>query len=316
MNIFLGIDGGGSHTRAMIVSQEGKILGTAQSGPSNYHNVGLDAASREILQATKSALQEAGQKLSDITYAYLGCAGIKSSLDKSRLRSRVETEGLAPNGEILVENDLWNALAGGLSGRPGIALIAGTGSNCVGRNQEGKSFMCGGWGWILDDQGSAMGLTLTALRQAVRAADGRSRPTRLLDSALAFLGLSEVEEILAKLLVDDWTPDQLASFAPVIMRAATDGDRIAGRVLEDGAAALAELVAGVNRQLSFHESPEIVLLGGCLRSGPPYQPLVEAAITKAVPEGKVIEPEASPLDGAALNALLHAGVSPLPRLFS
>lgn len=314
MKLFLGIDGGGSHTRAYLVNARGCILGKGNSGSSNYHNVGLETATHRLLEAGLEAAASAGCTLDMVHCAFLGCAGIKSTVDTSRLRASAETAGLAPAGRIEVENDLVNALTGGLTGRPGIAVIAGTGSNSLGRDVHGHSRMCGGWGWMLDDAGSAMGLTLSAMRRVVRGVDGRNPPTRLTASLLAFLGLTEPEEILARLLVDEWSVDELAAFAPVLMRSAEAGDAGAEAVLREGANALGELAATLSRQLHFPEGPEIVLLGGCARSGPPYQPLVEAAISSAVPEARLIEPEASPLEGAALNALRLGGIDPLPLL--
>ncbi|MDA3874881.1 MAG: ATPase [Kiritimatiellae bacterium] len=314
MNLFLGIDGGGSHTRALVVNAQGCILGRGQSGSSNYHNVGLETATRQLVEAGQQAAMSADCSLSDIQAAFLGCAGIKSTVDKSRLRGAAETAGLVPEGQIVVENDLVNALTGGLNGRPGIAIIAGTGSNSLGRDVHGHIRICGGWVCMLDDAGSAMGLTLSAMRRAVRGVDGRKPPTRLTASLLAFLGLNEPEELLARLLVNEWSVDSLAAFAPVLMRAANAGDAGAGAVLREGANALGELAATLCRELDFPVGPEIVLLGGCARSGPPYQPLVEAAIARAVPAGRLIEPEASPLEGAALNALRLGGIGPLPIL--
>ncbi|MCC5843712.1 MAG: ATPase [Verrucomicrobia bacterium] len=298
----LGIDGGGTHSRAVLVDETGRMLGRGEAGSGNYHNVGLDQAVANLKAASEAALADAGLKSCRPAVAFLGCAGIKSSLDKSRLRAAAERAGLAPAGEITVENDLHNALAGGLGGRPGIALISGTGANCLGRDESGDTFMCGGWAWILDDRGSAMGLALAAFHAAVRAADGRARPTRLLPAALAFLGLSEPEEMLARLHVTPWTPDEIAAFAPVVGRCAEAGDAAAKKVLRDGANALAEIVKGTVQALAFPKGADVVLLGGCARSGAPYQPLIEAAIRKQVPQVRIIEPEGSPLDGAAINA--------------
>lgn len=314
MNIYLGIDGGGSHTRAILVNAEGCVLGTAEAGPSNYHNVGLETATANILEATRLAAKSAEVKTTSICAAYLGCAAIKSSLDASQLRASVETAGMAPAGNIRVENDLWNALAGGLNGRPGIAIIAGTGSHCAARDPLGNTTTCGGWGWMLDDAGSAMGLTLSALRMAVRSADGRRKPTRLLEAALAFLGLSDPGEMLAALLMEPWSPDQLGRFAPVVVRCAQEGDAAARRVLRQGARALAELAATAAKRLSFPNGPEIVLLGGCARSGDPYQPLIEQELRKALPNARLTEPEGSPLQGAAVNVIQQVGLSILPSL--
>lgn len=314
MKVFLGVDGGGTTTRAVLVNSKGQVLGRGESGPSNYHNVGLPAAISNIVEATERAQQASGLQTLTIQAAFLGCAGVKASVDIARMTSAAETTGLAPAGEITVANDLHNALAGGLSGNPGIALIAGTGTNCLGQDAAGKTFMCGGWGWLLDDEGGGFGLSMAAMKASAQSADGRAGKTSLLPSVLAFLGLSEPNELLARLYVDKWTPDELAGFAPVVIRCANDGDATANRILKEGAVALARLVAGAARPLNFPNGPDVVLLGGCARSGIPYQPLVEAAILKACPGARLVEPEHSPVHGAALNALRAGGIHPLPKL--
>ncbi len=313
MKIFLGIDGGGTGTRAVLVDTTGRVRGEGESGAANYHNIGMNKAVANLLDATNLARQAAGIK-QPLDAAFLGCAGIKSGTDIARLKSAAETAGIGPTGEIVVANDLHNALAGGLSGRPGIALIAGTGTNCLGRDASQRTFMCGGWGWLLDDRGGGFGLALAAFQAAARAADGRAPKTRLLEAALAFLGLSEPNEMLARLYVEEWTPGELAGFAPVVVRCAGDGDKTAESILKQGAEALAELVAGTAKQLEFPKGPEVVLLGGCARSGPPYQPMIEEAIQRRCKGARLINPEHSPAHGAALNALRTGGISPLPKL--
>lgn len=313
MKVFLGIDGGGTRTRAVLVDAAGHIRGEGESGSANYHNVGMKQAVANLLDAARLADKAAGLKRRPDA-AFLGCAGIKSSTDTSRLTSAAETAGLGPAGEIVVANDLHNALAGGLTGRPGIALIAGTGTNSLGRNGAGKTFMCGGWGWLLDDRGGGFGLAMAAFQSVARAADGRAPKTRLFAAALAFLGLAEPNEMLARLYVEEWTPGELAGFAPVVVRCAEEGDATAKKILKQGAEALAELVAGAAQQLEFPKGPDVVLLGGCARSGPPYQPMVEAAIQRRCRGARLIDPEHSPAHGAALNALRTGGISPLPKL--
>ena len=131
---------------------------------------------------------------------------------------------------------------------------------------------------------------------------------------LAFLGLSEPNELLARLYAQTWTPDELAGFAPVVTRLAEEGDRAALDVLREGARALATLVARCARVLDFPKGPEVVLLGGCARSGPPYTPLIESAIRAAKSDVRLIAPAYTPLHGAALNALRLGGISPLPAI--
>lgn len=311
---FLGLDVGGTHTRAVLVDAAGRVRGIGQAASANPHNVGIRTARVRLHEAASSAWTSAGKVFQPARHAFLGCAGVKSRREILEMRALAEGEGFAAAGDVTVENDLHNALAGGLGGRSGIALIAGTGSNCLGRDARGKTFLCGGWGWLLDDEGSGFGLAMAAMRAVARAADGRARPTSLTAAVLAFFGIAEPDELLACLYVRRWTPGEVADFAPVVMRHAAEGDAVAKGILLAGARALAGLVAGAVRALEFPRGADVVILGGCGRSGPPYQELVERELSAACPGIRLLEPEGSPLAGAALNALQFGGIRPLPTL--
>jgi len=311
---FLGMDVGGTTTRAVLVNAEGRVAGVGQAGSANPHNVGEAMSRTRLAEAATAAWAATGEAFQPARHAFLGCAGVKSRHEICAMRAVAEGEGLAAAGDVTVENDLSNALSGGLSGRPGIALISGTGSNCLGRDQRGNAFMCGGWGWLLDDEGGGFGLALAAVKAVARAADGRSRATSLSPAVLAFFGISEPNDLLACFYIRKWTPADIAEFAPVVMRHAAEGDAVAKGILASGARALAALVTGTLHALDFSDMPEVVLLGGCGRSGSPYQDLIERELRTTCPGIRLVEPEGSPLAGAALNTLNAGGVHPLPNL--
>lgn len=307
MDFYLGIDGGGTRTRAVLIDGRGKVLGVGEGPSSNFNNVGEKDAGKNLRAATEKAFHGAGIGLRPASGAFLGLAGVKSSEDIARMTAVAESCGLASVGAITVKNDLYNALAGGLDGEPGIALIAGTGCNCLGRDAGGTYFMCGGWGWFMDDGGSGFGLSSDALRTAVRMADGRETPTRLLTAVLSFYGVSEPNALLARLYNTEWSPTGIAGFAPVVVRLASEGDEAALAVLHRGAKNLAELISTTSLKLDFPDGPQVVLLGGCVRSGPPYQTLVEEAVRKACPHVCLRDPVRDATYGAALNALQLSG---------
>lgn len=311
MDSYLGIDGGGTRTRGVLAAASGEVLAEAEGGASNYHNADAVAAADAVARVAEEALERAGHPRLRCVYA--GCAGIKARRDIEALGAALARRDVFAGASIEVANDLHNALAGGLAGRPGIALIAGTGSNSLGRDGAGATFMCGGWGWLLDDRGGGFGLAIEAVRHAARSADGREAPTALLGRAMEFFGVAEPNELLARFYVDPWTPDGVAAFAPEVMRCAAEGDATAARILETGAAALAELVGGVFRKLDFSGGPDVVLLGGCVSNAPVYAALVADAVRNTVPGARIVAPVYGPAYGAAINALRYGGIAPLPE---
>jgi glucosamine kinase len=304
--LLLGVDGGGTRTRAVLLQSDGRVIGLGESDSSNFNNMGEDVAAENLRLATVAAFADAGIPFSPVKAAFLGLAALKSEADIARMVAAIGSRGLAPAGWTQVKNDLHNALAGGLDGEAGVAVISGTGSNCLGRDPRGNYFNCGGWAWLMDDGGSGFGLSIDALRTAVRMADGREKQTPLLPAVLEFYKVPHPDFLLERLYNRKWTPAEIASFTPTIMELAAAGDPAAMEILRRGALALAGLVSTTAANLDFAKAPRVVLLGGCVRSGAPYQPLVESEIRNSCPGVRLMEPLHDTVYGAALNALRFA----------
>ena len=302
-DLLLGIDGGGTSTRAVLLLESGEVVGVGEAPSSNVNNLGAEAAGCNLYAAAAAAFGAAGLPCVQAKAAFLGMCATRSAGDIAMMTGIAEAQNLAPKGSVTVRNDLYNALAGGLDGEPGIAVIAGTGSNCLARDPSGNHFTCGGWGWFLGDEGSAFALSADALRTAVRMADGREEPTPLLDVVTSYYDVPDPDFLMARLYNNEWSPVDMAGFAPILMKLAGEADPAALAILGRGAAALAELIETAASRLAFEEAPRVVLLGGCVRSGPPYQSIVEAKIREACPGVRLQDPLFSTTYGAALNAL-------------
>jgi N-acetylglucosamine kinase-like BadF-type ATPase len=117
---------------------------------------------------------------------FFGMAGVVSTADQAIVHDIARSLGLG--GAVQVDHDIRIALAGGLSGRPGIALIAGTGSSCFGINAAGERWQAGGWGHLISDEGSSYWFGWNAIRLAAGACDGRWETTRCGRRCCASLG--------------------------------------------------------------------------------------------------------------------------------
>ena len=229
------------------------------------------------------------------------------------MREIPEVSGLV---KVIVENDARIGLTGGLSGRPGIVLIAGTGSACLGINSRSETWWCGGWGAMADDAGSAAWIGLRAMQLAVRAEDGRVAPTALRDLVFDFLGLREPRELIDRVHNRGLTREDLGSLAPRVIAAAREGDATASRLVEDAIAELSQLVCTTASRLFRNESCEMILVGGLALSGPPFQPMLIERIQRDTPTIAVRNPEMSPVQGAVLEAMRADGVVWTPAVLS
>lgn len=304
----LGIDGGGTHTRAAILDETGMLLGTGSAGPSNYQSAGLVAAGENIRRATDAAFAMAGIPPAPATAVFLGMAGVVSATDRAAMETIARELHLGER--IGVDHDIRTALAGGLAGAEGMALIAGTGSACYGRRDDGAAWRAGGWGHLLDDPGSGYWIGLQGLMATVRGADGRDARTALADILTDAIGLHDIGDIIRLAGHEGLSRTGIAALARPVLKAWDDGDPAAASIVRRGANELAAMVRAVAVALDWEQrAVPVVTIGGVLdHTG--YRELVIAAIGESLPRASVAHPLLPPMLGAGLLALELAGISP------
>lgn len=305
--IFLGIDGGGTKTQVAICDETGRVLGVGLGGASGIDSVGADAATISIGAAVDVARQQAALAAAPFDAVFFGMAGVVSEADRSIVHSVAQR--LQLGDAIHVDHDIRIALAGGLSGRPGIALIAGTGSSCFGMNAQGERWQAGGWGHIIADEGSSYWFGWNAIRLAIGAYDGRWSSS-LLTPVQARLGLRAMTDIHYRLYTQGISKTEIAGFAPLVIEAATAGDIMAQQLIQQGTRDLATMVAAVARHLGWQEAPcEVTLTGGLWRAGEPILTPFRTHLSDILPQARSIMPELPPVLGACVLALQQSGVA-------
>ncbi|WP_137134084.1 N-acetylglucosamine kinase [Rhizobium sp. FKY42] len=252
--LFLGVDGGGTGCRARLVDEAGNILGQGLSGPATTR-LGVGNAWASVMRAWTGAAEEAGlnpESANNVT-AGIGIAGL------TRAGSREELEALPhPFGGICFTSDGAAACLGAHSGHDGGIVIAGTGSiglAIVG----GQELRAGGYGFPISDEGSGADLGLKAIQLSLRAFDGRREKTALLNEVL-----NRFDHTPAKIVgwMDKATATDYATFAPLVLRHADQGDAAGRQIVQSGAEQIDALV----RRLLDYGAPLVTLLGGL--SGP------------------------------------------------
>ena len=263
--LFVGVDGGGSRTRALIAGRDGPVLGSGNGPASNHYGVGVDGAMEGVARAIAAAAEEMGGPV-QLTAACFGLAGVNRPVDEQVLRHAIAERGFAPRFEVV--NDVELVLAAGTGGAWGIALVAGTGSICHGKTRDGRKARAGGWGYILGDEGSGYSIASQALRLATQTADGRAHAPRILAEVLHHWDLDEPEQLLGRVYRRDTTIGQIAALASRILPLAEQGDEAAIDLVDRAAAQLAQLVDAVAEPLDFgaDDPPPLALAGGVLRS--------------------------------------------------
>lgn len=254
---FVGIDGGGSKTLAVIVDAQGCERGRGLAGSGNHAVVGLEQAVSQLRAAVEEAARAAGCSL-PLQTAWFGVAGVDSPYDHDQLLPHLSM--LAQT--VLLTNDAELVL-GALANRVGVALIAGTGTIGLGRNAVGDFARASGWGHLLGEEGSGYELGRQALIAAVRAADGRGPQTLLLDRILAHWHLPDASGILAAVYPVADTA-KIARLSSLVFAAAHAGDAVAQEIVQRAVNELALVATTVSDKLHFSDQPLPLALGGSL----------------------------------------------------
>ena len=273
MQLFLGVDGGGTNCRAAVCDASGRIRGRGDAGPANIAT-DLDGACGNILAAAAAALAQAGGGALHDLVAGLGLAGANAAGVPDRLLAKL------PFRRALLVTDGVTAVKGALGPRDGIVAALGTGS-VFGVQRGGAVRQIGGRGLVLGDEASGAWIGRAILSRALRAEDGLAPLTPLLRDLIGEMGGSDgvvAFSLRAK-------PVDFAGFAP---RVAASGDPAAQAVMDS---AVAEVLAAV-AALDAGEGLPVVLVGGL---APVFARLLESRLPLVPPAG-------SALDGALLLA--------------
>lgn len=313
MEFYVGIDGGGTKTAAAIFNAQGKLVGSGEGGPSTYGVTPAVTFEQSIATAIASAVaaaeQASGLAPDRFSAAFLGLGNVVSELDRSEVRKIAARLIPAPVERIGVDHDCRVALAGGLSGRPGLVLIAGTGTSSFGMTADGRSWRSGGWGPLIDDEGSGYWLGLQAIRAAVLAYDGRGPESLLLEMIREAFRLRDINDLMNRLYAVGISRTEIAALAPRVFEAANQGDGVALALIRQGCAAMADAVLAVARRLDLDQHPvELAVVGGLVEAGETlFAPLVEA-VRARLPQCDTHLAELSPVAGAGLLALQLGGL--------
>jgi N-acetylglucosamine kinase-like BadF-type ATPase len=306
---FLGVDGGQSSTTAVIGDEHGKTIGWATAGPCNH--VGAAEARVKFLRVMRECISQAAERAGidsvdgrwPFEAACLGMSG--GTADKSALLHE-----LLISDYIQITDDPNIALAGATGGKPGIVVIAGTGSIAFGQNARGETARAGGWGFIFGDEGSAFDIARQGLRAIMREYEGWGGHTALTPAYLAATGAADPSELLHLFYKPEWPRSRVAQLAKIVDRTAEEGDPVAAGVMHLAAQQLAMFATSVQRQLfAKDDAVRTSYVGGVFTS----RLLLERFRSLVSLETEFAPPAHGPATGALILAWRAAGVTVSPQ---
>jgi N-acetylglucosamine kinase-like BadF-type ATPase len=312
----LAVDGGNSKTDVALIAADGSVLAAVRGPTSSHQQVGIDAGIVRLRalvdQATSSAvLRGAARPVAGL--AVYGLAGADFPSDVRLLRSALAAERFASTDLVL--NDTFTALRAGTRRPWGVALICGQGVNACAVAPDGRSARFDGVGDASGDWGGGGGLGSAAVAAAVRGRDGRAPRTSLERLVPAYFGLRSPAALTKALYFERVSERRLSELAPLVFRAAVDGDKVARSIVDRLADELVGMARALIRRLRLGRlDPDVVLAGGVFRTDEPgFQARLEAGVHAAAPRARLVRLTAPPVLGAALiglDRLARDGVTP------
>jgi N-acetylglucosamine kinase-like BadF-type ATPase len=300
--LFLGIDGGGTKTSAIIMNASKEVLAEGEAGPSNPLRVGVETAVTNIIKATEEACDRGGLIAVDISAATLGLAGVRRRDIRERVRDSFCKRLNIKDTTVVTDAEI--ALFGTTMGKPGLVVIAGTGSICLGKNEKGETAISGGWGPLAGDEGGGAGIAQTALHTVAKASDGRGRKTALTERAAEYFRASGPENLIVAIYSPQVDNLRIAGFARLVVETALDGDEVAMEILRDAGLELGLAACAVIRKLGLaRRKVPIGCVGSVFKAGELLtEPMLEV-IHKTAPAAFLSEPVLQPSHAAAIMAM-------------
>ncbi|WP_162606408.1 N-acetylglucosamine kinase [Jiangella asiatica] len=270
--LVIGIDAGGSHTRALVAGTDGQRVGAASAAGANPVVHGWDQALTSVSGALRAAL--VGVDPNRVRLLVPAIAGIAAK-DASRLQADVRSlcHALGFACPVYPVSDLEAAFAGGTASTNGVVVLSGTGA-VAGLIHDGRLVrQIDGYGWLVGDEGSGFWLGREAVRAALAALDGRGSATGLVADVAEALDVTQTPDGLVT-EVYQHQPIRLAELAPIVTKAAAAGDAVAIDIIRCAADALLTAVSALHPPGRSRSPTRIVLAGGVLTGPGPVADIV------------------------------------------
>ncbi len=298
--LYLGVDGGGSRVRTLALDLErGSRTAVEHDIPADFSSIPTAAVLDALEMAARSALERQGRTADS---AFAGIAGCVTQEQRDAVADRLLATGVAR--EVAVHHDAYTTWFGATGGRPGVIVIAGTGSSVFTVDGDGNELLVGGFGGVFGDEGGGSDLGREALRAAAAAEDGYGYGRRIRAAVLDGLGIGSMREAMDVQHASEagW----LARLAPPLLALAGDAEPVALGILRARLGYLADQIAVAVDVCPG--SPAVAVFGaGSLFRNQRYLQELTAAVQERRPRASLRRSDRTPVEGAVLAAVARAG---------
>jgi N-acetylglucosamine kinase-like BadF-type ATPase len=310
--IVIAVDGGNSKTDLALVRSDGSLLSLVRGPLSSPHHVGVGGCLDVLQRLLDQALIEAGLRDGNRPVAEVGAflmAGVDFPNEERELQEVLDARGWAARNSV--GNDTFAVLRAGTERGWGVAVVCGSGINCVGVAPDGRHARFPALGEITGDWGGGYDVGMAALSAAARSEDGRGPKTSLEQDVPAHFGLTTPRELAEAIHRRQIATGRVIELAPLVLSSAAS-DAVAAGIVDRLAAEVVALASAALARLELTNEPVEVLLGGGLLQAGDGRLLdaIERGLHTIGPMLTVRPTDAPPIVGAALLALDELGANP------
>ncbi|MGN7478425.1 N-acetylglucosamine kinase [Solibacillus silvestris] len=254
--LWIGIDGGGTKTIAVIGDKGGHLLAVAKGSSGNLTAISTEQLYTLINNLIDQLLMKTDAALSDVETVFAAMAGADRQAEQQKIYDAFWQSPIL--AKLKVQSDIHAALAAGTWGREGTLLIAGTGAIVFGYEQQ-KIFRAGGWGYLLGDEGSGYHLGKLAIRSILKANDDKVPLKPFQEKILTHFNILSPDQLITK-VYSSTNPVAAISSVSRIVLTACDEDILAKSIVKAVHEALLELIDSVYSRID--RTNPVVLHGG------------------------------------------------------
>lgn len=293
----IGMDGGGTKTKVFIADRNQNILEEIIGGATNYNGTDKERIDKNM-QDIFQTLEERGYKKANCRGICIGTAGISNPIVTEYLNDNIKRFGYTCPVSIVGDHE--TALVGALLQAEGMILIAGTGSICYGKDEYGKTYRTGGFGYLIDDEGSGYAIGRDILSAVVKAYDKREVDTVLRELVYEFLHITSIEELIRYVYNPNHSKKDIAKLSILIDRAYHLKDRAALSIMDKCVTGLVELTKPILNYMKVDCT--IAVAGSVLLNNHEILDRFIARMKVKYPKVSIIKPKRDAAYGAIILA--------------
>ena len=298
MKYYIGVDGGGTKTTVCIAAADSSVLLTETTRGASWREYGINVVADNIKKVIGELLPATGETIAGLA---LGLPLYGESEDGDRDLEK-ELQNQFHGIPLYITNDVEAGWAGSLNLKPGINVVAGTGSIAFGKNEAGETTRAGGWSEFFSDEGSGYWIGRRVLELFSKQADGRIPKDELYVAVKKDFGLKNDYEII-DIIHNNYLVrrEKIASLQLLAKAAAHSGSKSAIELYNEAVDELCLLVSAIRDKLRFLKQPfPVSYSGGIFKTEELVLPRFFKGIEAA--GGRPVTPKFEPVYGALLLA--------------